>query len=132
MTAEQYAILVERIENEFMWQRRRGRPRRLSLVGALQVTLLYYLHNVTEQLIADLVGVNQSTVSRTIALVEAMLNVVTDDEPPDVKAALGETTAVIDGILLPCWSWVDAPELYSGKHKTTGTTARSWPISPAG
>jgi hypothetical protein len=22
--------------------------------------------------------------------------------------------------LCPCWSWADAPELYSGKHKTTG------------
>jgi len=24
------------------------------------------------------------------------------------------------GSLCPCWSWADAPELYSGKHKTTG------------
>ncbi|TCO38626.1 hypothetical protein EV639_102275, partial [Rathayibacter tanaceti] len=30
--------------------------------------------------------------------------VVTDDEQPDVEAAVGETTAVIDGTLLPCWS----------------------------
>lgn len=49
-----------------------------------------------------------------------MLNVVTEDEQPDVAAALGATAAVIDGTLLPCWSWADAPELYSGKHKTTG------------
>ncbi|TWD69846.1 transposase family protein [Rathayibacter rathayi] len=120
MTAEHYAILAERIENEFMWRRRRGRPRRLSLAGALRVTLLYYRQNVTEQLIADVVGVSQSTVSRTIASVEAMLNVVIDDEQPDVEAALRGTTAVIDGTLLPCWSWSDAPELYSGKHMTTG------------
>ena len=26
----------------------------------------------------------------------------------------------MDGTLLPCWSWHDHPELYSGKHKTTG------------
>ncbi|AZZ54916.1 transposase [Rathayibacter iranicus] len=120
MTAEHYAILAERIENEFTWRRRRGRPRTLSLAGALQITLLYYRQNVTEQLIADVIGVSQSTVSRTIAVVEAMLNVVVDDEQPDVEAALRGTTAVIDGTLLPCWSWADAPELYSGKHKTTG------------
>ena len=24
------------------------------------------------------------------------------------------------GTLLPCWSWAGHPELYSGKHKTTG------------
>ena len=27
---------------------------------------------------------------------------------------------IIDGTLLPCWSWRDHPKLYSGKHKTTG------------
>ncbi|AZZ57126.1 hypothetical protein C5E08_15310 [Rathayibacter iranicus] len=50
----------------------------LARSGALQVTLLDYGHNVSEQSIANFVGVNQSTVSRMIALVEAMLNVVTD------------------------------------------------------
>jgi hypothetical protein len=29
-------------------------------------------------------------------------------------------TLVVDGSLLTCWSWADAPELYSGKHRTTG------------
>src|ERR1700677_4329575 len=27
---------------------------------------------------------------------------------------------IVDGTLLPCWSWKERPELYSGKHKTTG------------
>jgi len=27
---------------------------------------------------------------------------------------------LVDGTLLPCWSWADHPELHSGKHKTTG------------
>ena len=34
----------------------------------------------------------------------------------DTKGA----TLLVDGSLTPCWSWKDAPELYSGKHKTTG------------
>ena len=34
---------------------------------------------------------------------------------------LGERTQyIVDGTLLPCWSWASHPELYSGKHKTTG------------
>src|SRR5208282_330036 len=48
-----------------------------------------------------------------------------------VKTALAEfvptaddldpgTQYIIDGTLLPCWSWRAHPELYSGKHKTTG------------
>lgn len=27
---------------------------------------------------------------------------------------------IIDGTLLPCWSWADHPENFSGKHHTTG------------
>ena len=27
---------------------------------------------------------------------------------------------IIDGTLAPCWSWSKRPELYSGKHHTTG------------
>ena len=27
---------------------------------------------------------------------------------------------IVDGTLLECWSWKDHPELYSGKHGTTG------------
>ncbi|MFT4189663.1 MAG: transposase family protein, partial [Aeromicrobium sp.] len=36
-----------------------------------------------------------------------------DDLDPD-------TEHIVDGTLLPCWSWKDQPGLYSGKHKTTG------------
>jgi DDE superfamily endonuclease len=31
-----------------------------------------------------------------------------------------KTQYVVDGTLLPCWSWASHPQLYSGKHKTTG------------
>ena len=31
---------------------------------------------------------------------------------------------IIDGTLLQCWSWKDHPELYSGKHQTTGLNVR--------
>jgi hypothetical protein len=36
-----------------------------------------------------------------------------DDLDPDVQY-------ILDGTLLPCWSWAGQTELYSGKHKTTG------------
>ena len=36
-----------------------------------------------------------------------------DDLDPDAQY-------ILDGTLLPCWSWAGRPELYSGKHKTTG------------
>ena len=31
----------------------------------------------------------------------------------------------MDGTLLPCWSWASHPELYSGKHKTTGMNVQA-------
>ncbi len=31
-----------------------------------------------------------------------------------------EAVYLLDGTLLPCWSWADHPELYSGKHQATG------------
>jgi hypothetical protein len=30
-----------------------------------------------------------------------------------------QTQYLVDGTLLPCWSWASHPELYSGKYKTT-------------
>jgi hypothetical protein len=49
-------------------------------------------------------------------LIESVLNqyVPTADELDD------RTQYVVDGTLLPCWSWASCPELYSGKHTTTG------------
>ncbi len=43
--------------------------------------------------------------------------ILTDDLDPEAQY-------VVDGTLLPCWSWKDRPELYSGKHKTTGVNAQ--------
>ena len=31
-----------------------------------------------------------------------------------------DTQYIYDGTLLPCWSWREHRELYSGKRKTTG------------
>ncbi len=36
------------------------------------------------------------------------------------EAAAREQTVLVDGFLAPTWSWRDTPELWSGKHKTTG------------
>jgi hypothetical protein len=55
-------------------------------------------------------------------LIERVLKkfVPTADELDD------QTQYIVDGTLLPCWSWADHPVLYSGKHKTTGlSTCRS-------
>ncbi len=48
-------------------------------------------------------------------LIQALLDYVPTADELDAR-----TCYVVDGTLLPCWSWRAHPELYSGKHKTTG------------
>ncbi|QWL30644.1 transposase family protein [Rathayibacter toxicus] len=71
-----------------MSHRGAGRRRSFSVSGVLQVTLLSFRHKVTEQLIADLVGVHQATVSCAITDAETMLNVIDAEGQRDVPAAL--------------------------------------------
>jgi hypothetical protein len=42
------------------------------------------------------------------------------DYIPTLEDLPDKDTLIVDGSLLTCWSWADAPELYSGKHRTTG------------
>ena len=41
-------------------------------------------------------------------------------EPPEPADLDLRLYGVIDGTLVPCYLWADSPELYNGKHKTTG------------
>jgi hypothetical protein len=95
-------------------------PPILGLHKSVVVTLTYLRRNRVQAEIAEAFDVSQSTISRAITamtcLVERALRgyVPTADELDDRKPYL------VDGTLLPCWSWAGHPELYSGKHKTTG------------
>jgi len=95
-------------------------PPILGLYKSVVVTLTYLRRNRVQAEIAEAFEVSQSTISRAITamtdLVERALRryVPTADELDDRKQY------VVDGTLLPCWSWAAHPELYSGKHKTTG------------
>ena len=75
---------------------------------------------MTEDVIAELMFVDQSTISRAIADIEVVIADALADWVPDLDEAVRGTATVVDGSLLPCWSWSDNPELYSGKHRTTG------------
>jgi hypothetical protein len=42
------------------------------------------------------------------------------DYVPVAEDLDSRTQYIVDGTLLPCWSWHGQRQLYSGKHKTTG------------
>ena len=100
-----------------------GRPKSLSLREAITATLLYKRQNMTEEVIADLLGVSQGTISEIITEFTPLIAQATEEFRPDAEEAKQMTRgrlALVDGTLWPCWSWESAPEMWAGKYKTTG------------
>lgn len=120
LTSEQFEELVDRVEQRVVWDSGRGRPRVLTLRQTVKVVVMYFRTNITEEFIAELLFVSQSTISRAISDLEELVAEELDEFIPELTEELPGRVAVIDGALCPCWSWADAPDLYSGKHKTTG------------
>jgi hypothetical protein len=102
------------------WSTGRGRPNALSLGQAVKVTVMYEKNNVTEEFIGELFGVSQPTISRAINKIEPVIAEVLAEFVPQAYDVPDGIVVLVDGTLTPCWSWADAPELRSGKHKTTG------------
>jgi hypothetical protein len=95
-------------------------PPVLGLFKSVVAALAYMRHNRTQSEIGESLGVSQPTISRAISAVTPLIPEavrefvpVADDLDPDAQY-------ILDGTLLPCWSWAGRRELYSGKHKTTG------------
>jgi DDE superfamily endonuclease/Helix-turn-helix of DDE superfamily endonuclease len=95
-------------------------PRILGLSASIVVTLTYLRRNRVQQELAETYGVSQPTISRAIAALTPALGQVLADYVPTVDELDPQTPYVVDGTLVPCWSWASRKELYSGKHKTTG------------
>jgi hypothetical protein len=120
LTPEQFEALAARVAPLVEWNSDRGRPRALTLDQAIWSALMYFRNNVTQEFIAEVMGTDQSTISRVISALEGPIEKAVKEFVPDLSEETNGRVGVIDGSLCPCWSWADAPELYSGKHKTTG------------
>lgn len=95
-------------------------PPILGLFKSVVVALTYLRRNRCQAEIAEAYGVSQATVSRAITRVTPMIEAVLRTVVPTADDLDPTTPYLVDGTLLPCWSWHGHPELYSGKHKTTG------------
>ena len=95
-------------------------PPILGLHKAIVVTLAYLRRNRVQAELAEAFGVSQSTISRAITALTPILGRVLGDYVPVAEDLDPTRHYIIDGTLLPCWSWESLPGLYSGKHKTTG------------
>jgi DDE superfamily endonuclease/Helix-turn-helix of DDE superfamily endonuclease len=95
-------------------------PPILGLFKSVVVTLTYLRRNRVQQELAETYGVSQATISRAIAAVTPALAGALAGYVPTADELDSGTQYIVDGTLLPCWSWAEHPELRSGKRKTTG------------
>ena len=105
------------------WQQPKGRRRSLTIRQAVIIACGYARQNIVEEVWAEIFEVSQATVSKTITLLTPLIAKVTEDCRPtaeQARSAIRGNSALLDGFLAPCWSWHDRPDLWSGKHKTTG------------
>src|SRR5215472_13531284 len=95
-------------------------PPILGLFKSVVVTLTYLRRNRVQQELAEAHNVSQPTISRAIRGVTPLLDKTLKEYVPTAEDLDSGTQYLVDGTLLPCWSWASHRELYSGKHKTTG------------
>jgi len=95
-------------------------PPILGLFNSVVVTLTYARRNRVQAEIAETFGVSQSTISRAVTALTGLLGQVLAGYVPVADDLDSRTQYIVDGTLLPCWSWHGQRQLYSGKHKTTG------------
>jgi DDE superfamily endonuclease/Helix-turn-helix of DDE superfamily endonuclease len=99
-------------------------PTCLGLFKSVVVTLTYKCHNRTQAEIGESFGVSQPTISRAISAITPLIPAATAEYVPTADDLDPETQYIVDGTLLPCWSWAGHKELYSGKHKATGVNVQ--------
>ena len=86
----------------------------------MAAALTYMRHNRTQAEIGESLGVSQPTISRAVAAITPLIPEAVREFVPAADDLDPDAQYILDGTLLPCWSWAGHRELYSGKHKTTG------------
>jgi transposase len=105
------------------WKSATGRPKELTLREAIIIASGYARQNIIEDVWAEIFDISQPGVSRIITEITPLIEKATAEFRPgaeEAKAAARGQTVLVDGFLAPCWSWRGIPDLWSGKHKTTG------------
>jgi predicted amino acid-binding ACT domain protein len=82
------------------------------------------LNEALQEVWAEIFDTSQSVISGIITKFTPLIEASTEEDRPTAEeakeAAAREQTVLVDGFLAPTWSWRDTPELWPGKHKTTG------------
>ena len=117
---EDLCVSIAEIQELVLAADRREWPPILGLGNSVVITLTYLRRNRVQWELAETYGVSQSTVSRAIMAVTPLLARALARYVPTAEELQPDRQYIVDGTLLPCWSWASDSGLYSGKHKTTG------------
>jgi DDE superfamily endonuclease len=118
---EEIVEIVERIEGFAADSGEKiGHPPSLGLFTSVCIALAYLRRNYRQVELAEWHGCSQSTISRAVGALTKWIDRVFGECVPVAEDLSPGEQYVADGTLVPCWSWADRPDLYSGKHKTTG------------
>lgn len=109
------------------WAKKRGRPKSCGLYQAVEIACMYIRHNCPQEFLGDLRNISQPTVSRIITALVPIVKTVLEEFVPDAKDAIEMVkgrVCLVDGTIMPCWSYQDHDELWSRKKSTTGFSAQ--------
>jgi hypothetical protein len=106
------ALILEGEDIEF--------PSSLGLRRSVVIALTYLTTHRRQAELAEDHGTSQSTISRAMTGITPRVARVLAEFVPTADEVDLTRQYVVDGSLLPCWSWRSDPGLYSGKHTTTG------------
>jgi hypothetical protein len=95
-------------------------PRDLGLFKSVVVAVTYLRRNRVQVELGECYGVSQPSISRAVTGLTPGLGYVVRSHIPTAEDVALDQSVLLDGTLCPVWSWKKHPELYSGKHKTTG------------
>ena len=85
-----------------------------------RLVLLALRLNLPQALPATMAGVSRPPASRVVSARTPVIAQALQANVPVVEDLDPTARLVVDGMLLPCWSWKDRSDLYPGRHKATG------------
>ena len=104
-------------------------PPILGLFTSVVVTLTYLRRNRIQAEIGESYGVSQSTISRAVTALTPLLGTALAGYVPVAEDLSPQAHYIVDGTLLPCWSW--AAHLLSWRRATRPLTAVAVPATTA-
>jgi len=129
LVLSQMQELVARVKDSLTspWNMKVGRPKACGLYQAVETACMYLRQNTTEEFLADLRGISQSTVSRIVTALVPVVKAVLQEFVPSAQEAIEMVkgrVCLVDGTITPCWSYDEYPELWSHKKGITGFNAQ--------